>query len=110
MSDDPRERHLDDETLRYLEALLSSIVYGAGAFVITLFDILFRTRRFDAMLLAETPQPAGDSARGGSARARRGAPRLVHHVGVTQPRGCAKGRAWQSTRFRLRRSRRERGA
>src|SRR5215831_12175679 len=55
MSDDPRERHLDDETLRYLEALLSSIVYGAGSFVITLFDFLFRSRRFDAMLLGDAP-------------------------------------------------------
>jgi hypothetical protein len=56
MSDDPRERSIDDGTVRYLEAVLGSIVYGAGAYVNTLLDFLFRPGRFDAALLAEASE------------------------------------------------------
>jgi hypothetical protein len=63
MDDDARERTLDDDTIKYLEALLASIVAGAGAYAVTLFDFLFRARHFDAMLLPDTahrdPTPAG---------------------------------------------------
>lgn len=63
MDDDARERTLDDETIKYLEALLASIVAGAGAYAVTLFDFLFRARHFDAMLLPDTvhrdPKPTG---------------------------------------------------
>jgi hypothetical protein len=59
MSDDPRDRSLEDETLRYLEALLASIVYGAGAYASTIVDFLFRPARFDAAIL---PGPSGQHA------------------------------------------------
>jgi hypothetical protein len=59
MSDDPRQSSLVDETLRYLEVVLASIVYGAGAYANTIVDFLFRPARFDAAIL---PGPSGQHA------------------------------------------------
>jgi len=59
MSDDPRDRSPVDETLRYLEVLLASIVYGAGAYANTIVDFLFGPARFDAAIL---PGPSGQAA------------------------------------------------
>jgi hypothetical protein len=54
MDDDARDRRTaDDDTLGWLEALLASVVYGAGAYALTVFEFLFRARRFDAVLLRD---------------------------------------------------------
>lgn len=50
MSDQDRARGGDDDPLRYLEALLASIVSGAAAYVTTIVEFLFRPARFDATL------------------------------------------------------------
>ena len=48
----PETRRESNAAIRTLEAALVAIVFGAGAYAITLFDFLFRARRFDQALLA----------------------------------------------------------
>jgi hypothetical protein len=53
MGDEPRERGANDDPLRYLEAVLASLVHGAAAWATTITDFLFRPRRFDAVLVRD---------------------------------------------------------
>ena len=55
MRDTPKQPAFGDDPLRYLEAVLRSVVVGAGAYVVTIFDFLFRASRFDATLLSGPP-------------------------------------------------------
>ena len=57
VSDEERAPTAPADPIRFLESALRAIVFGAGAYALTVFDFLFRPRTFDAELLGPGAPP-----------------------------------------------------